>query len=227
MIIGVLPMGDERCGDRPAVRDRQPLEGRADRQADHRRGIVSCEPPEPIEQRRRQLTTLDGQLNHPAPDRRIGVVEQPLDMGSRELSGDVHRPDHPQPLGHGRGGGELRFKQPRSLGGEPAGSGPLLQEPPRVPHEPVVVMTEQIDQRCVALADEVDLRRRRCRPIVDHLEDPPVAPIVRLVLTVMALIAVVPVNEHHLPVRPDLQRDELRPRVVGEKKVGLAVPHVA
>ena len=227
MVIGILRMRDERRRDRPAVSKRQPLEGRANRQANHRRWIVRGEPLEPLEQRWRCVAPLDGQLNHPAPDRRIGVVEQPLDMGSRELSGDVHRPDHPQPLGHGRGGGELRFKQPRSLGGEPAGSGPLLQEPTGMTHEPVVVMTEQIDQRCVALAAKVDLRRRRCRPIVDHLEDSPIAPIVLVVLRGMALSAVVPVDEHHLPVRPDLQRDELRPRVVGEEKVGLAIPHVA
>ena len=102
-----------------------------------------------------------------------------------------------------------------------------MQQPSGVPHEPVVVVTEQIDQLRVALAGEIDLHRRRCRAVVEHLEDPPVAPIVHLVVAVVALIAVIPVDEHHLPIGPDLQRDELRPRVVGEEKVGLAVPHIA
>ena len=48
-----------------------------------------------------------------------------------------------------------------------------------------------------------------------------------LIVAMVALVAVVPVDEHHLPVGPCLERDELRPGVVGKKEVGLAVADVA
>ena len=47
-----------------------------------------------------------------------------------------------------------------------------------------------------------------------------------LVFAVVALVAVVPVDEHHLAVGPGLERDELRPTVVGEEEVGFAVADI-
>ncbi len=94
-----------------------------------------------------------------------------------------------------------------------------------MPHEPVVVVAEQVDEHGVALAGEVDIHRRS--EVVNHLEDSAVGPVMLGGVAMVALVGVIPVEEYHLAVGADLERDELRPRVVGEEEVGLAVADVA
>ena len=221
-------MGDKPRADVPPGFERHPLERRAEGQPHHRRGIVGGELPVAADAGlERNAAGLVGELDCPGANGRIGIVEETFGARGIELPRHVHRPDDAEPLGCRRRGGELRVEQPADVVGQPAGDGPLMEEPAGVADEPVVVMSEEIDELGIALRCEVDLHRGGVATVVHHLEDPAVAAIVLLVFAVVALVAVIPVDEHHLPVGPCLEGNELRPGVVGEEKVGLAVADIA
>ena len=139
----------------------------------------------------------------------------------------MQRPNHPQPLGQGAARGQPRIEQPRRAGVEPPCRGPFLEQPAGMAGEPVVVVAQHAHEGRVAFASQLDRHRLRLRSVVHHLEDPPVGPVVAAVVAAVALVPVVPVEDDHLAIGANLQRDELRPGVVGEQEVGLAVADVA
>ena len=217
VIFGVLGMADESRKPCPPLLQRHSADRRCDEAPHDRRGIALGEREDAIPHalrkdriaRRRQR--LAGQLHAPAPHVRIGIRQKRMLIGFAQDASRVHGPRHPQALRAGSGRPEPR--------GQPSGSGriqspcrcPLLEQASRVPHEPVIVMVEQVDERGVVEHRDVlrPLDPAAARADCGHLEDPARVAVVSLHFTAVALVAIVPVDHHDLAVGTVLERDEL------------------
>ena len=80
-----------------------------------------------------------------------------------------------------------------------------------MPHEPVVAMVQQIDEFGIGEKAQISRAGHRAGilPSVGHLENTSVAAVVGLSLPSVALVAIVPIDDHDMAIRAVLQRYKL------------------
>ena len=152
MVAGILFVGCQLRHDAPAIRQRHPAGSRREKATNHRRRIVRGQLLEGVGELWGEMgiplgrKRLAGQLHRPAADVWAVILEQLQERGLIKAAGRVHGPHDPQPLLRSLGSGKPLGQHRCRAAGKGAGSRPFLQHTAGMPHIPVVVVCEQLDE---------------------------------------------------------------------------------
>ena len=151
------------------------------------------------------------------------MTKLPGDAGGTPggLSTENPRQGLPRPNGHPPGRAEVVVDLQQGIRdafGVPS-MGPLLQNSPRGPHVPVVLVKLITRQRKIAFAREIDLHRGS-GPVRDFV-DPSVLPVRIVGIRLVTFTRVIPVGQIDGPIRTILELEPAKPRVVDVQEIFL------